>query len=107
MTAPNKFVQLGLRKKGKIVKNEQYSIKAFIDKIKNVGYGDEDFFIELQRQIKNLSFWDRINKDKVNRALDEAEKVGFIRGYGAAFKHIETGINKLIDSDTFNKRRRK
>ncbi len=92
MEQKRKFVQLGLRKKGRIVKNEQYSIKKFIE---------ETLGLETQPAKKpdTPSFWERLSKYKTTTAIQTSYERGESSGYQKAIKNLKRNIGVLIDQD--------
>lgn len=100
MLSDVKFVQLGLRRKGRIVKNESYTLAEFFNKVKRVGYNTA-------AALKIPGFFARFSDKKLRRALEKTHDQGYGIGYEAAFKHIEDNIIDLIHADKFGKKRKK
>lgn len=92
------FVQLGLKKNGRIVKNEQYSLDEFLKLV--TGYGS------VTPEEKKLSFFDRLNKSKVERAILFAKMIGRSEGVTRGFDYMKDCIINLIKSDNFGKKKR-
>jgi len=101
MAKLEKFVQLGLKKNGRIVKNEQYTIKQFLEKTEvKIMYGLLDF--------SKFSFFDYLfNLSSVKAKLMEQQR----KIVNNIFKEIRdettNKIIELINADAFGRKRKK
>ena len=93
------FVQLGLRRKGRIVKNESYTLAEFFNKVKTVAYNTAI-------ALKMPGLFARFSDKKMRRALVNAQDIGYGIGYEAAFKDMESSIKELIRNDKFGKKKK-
>ncbi len=95
-----KFIQIGLKRKGRIVKNEQYTIEEFR---KLMGGELRDY-----KPIPFLSIWKRIfNPKGVIRVVRLARERGIQEGWNDAINHVVMRINHLINSDDFGRKRKR
>jgi hypothetical protein len=83
------FIQLGLRKNGRIVKNEQYDIDKLARKV----------FSEFV--VPSPNWFDRTFKTKTYRLVMEGK--AYVRGYALAVDEFKAGIIRLIDNDVKGK----
>lgn len=98
-----KFIQLGLKKKGRIVKNEQYGLKAFFADIR-------EFFAQPTVEVAEvlfLPFFTRLSQKKVAERMKYIGKLGYNNGWNQAIEAIESHCNGLIDKDEFGKKKKK
>jgi len=100
MKGDKKFLQLGLRRKGRIVKNEQYDITKLV-----YGVFDEYELKEI-KDIEQLTFWNRLNMKKCKDIMDKTQHKGFNMGYGMALRDIVEYFKQLIDKDEFGKKKK-
>jgi len=84
------FIQLGMRKNGKIVKNEQYGVTELRDKL-----------FERLTAIEPITAWDRFWKTKKYMAYVRHDS--YCEGYSMAEHHFRYGIADLIDKDVKGK----
>jgi len=81
------FVQVGLRRNGRIVKNEQFSLEEF----------SERFPYERVTPVREVSLFNRIFKGvKVLRTA-------FVMGYCGAMRDLITDIKSEINKDNFGR----
>ena len=94
-----RFVMLGERdKKGKIVKNESYSVEDFTDKMIDRTY-------DLKESIY-FTLWDRLSWKRFKEKSDKLSRYSFEKGFTVAIEHIDSEIHKLIDKDNFGKKKK-
>ncbi len=99
MSKETKFIQVGLKRKGRIVKNEQYTIAGFIAlldpcEIKSILPHPVTLFDRIFRP-------NRIYKENKS-AFDRGVSVGWIN----AINRVELKISELIDSDKFGRKKK-
>ena len=96
-----RFVQLGERKgNGHIGKNEQYTVNTFLNKVFN--------HIQLnEAETVKVNWADRVfNTSKYKHHIDEERKHYYTEGWLDCKRELERGINLLINSDSFGKKKR-
>ncbi len=91
MSENKRFVMLGERdKKGRIAKNESYSVKM----IKPLG------------GIPHIGFLDFFRPKTLARKLENIRDRGYAEGNNEALNVIQKEINHLIDKDNFGKKKK-
>lgn len=97
-----KFIQLGERKKGRIVKNEQYTLKQFI--------------IELRKKLlpKDVLYsvgvpglFERLNKKKMQAQRNGIANAAYNHGWQDCINSVNETIKELINADNKGKTKKK
>ena len=100
MDENKRFVMLGERnEKGRIAKNESYSIEEFMKAIIKRRY-------EKGAETIKIGFWDLVNPKRLAQKLEILHNYGHAEGHGEALAEIQNEINSLIDKDTFGKKKK-
>ncbi len=98
MSKETKFIQLGLKKNGRIVKNAQYILEGFIENILEMGVS--------KGVTPRIRFSDLFFPKRLSLKVGQIRDVGYRAGYNSALEDVEQDMSKLIDADEFGRNKK-